>query len=340
MIMAKEELTPKKRGRKSKAEVQQDLEQILSEESTDKVSSKVEALARMQDLELIDSVKDLSSEEMIRKFADLNIEISKILSALSDKIVQEIQQLGKVRQVVDLEKKEIERLHKIDVMQTSLDQLIEEYQLKKEECEQEIENLHAQFDEEKNQREAMEEEEQEILAKTRKREAEDFEYKRNLERKKAQDKYEEEVRLRDKQNKEKHEALEKSWPDREQAIKSQEEELVSLRKTVQEYPATMQREIDRAVAAAIQRTEQKLAHEIELLKRDNEAEQRIAELKIKTLEETLLRQLTQTSAMQSQVEEAKKQVQDIAIKAIEGASGAKAFQLAIEQQTKGRAVAV
>ena len=43
--------------------------------------------------------------------------------------------------------------------------------------------------------------------------------------------------------------------------------------------------------------------------------------------------------MQGQVEEAKRQVQDIAVKAIEGASGAKAFQIAFEQ-TKARAATV
>jgi hypothetical protein len=54
-----------------------------------------------------------------------------------------------------------------------------------------------------------------------------------------------------------------------------------------------------------------------------------------TLEETVIRQLQQMALMQSQVDEAKKQVQDIVIKAIEGASGSKALshinQIAIEQ---------
>ena len=100
--------------------------------------------------------------------------------------------------------------------------------------------------------------------------------------------------------------MEKSWQQREETLKSQEAELASMRKTVEGYPANLQKEIDKAVAEAIRRTEQKLAHEIELLKRDSDSEKRIAELKIKTLEESLLRQLAQANSMQEQLEEAKK----------------------------------
>jgi colicin import membrane protein len=56
---------------------------------------------------------------------------------------------------------------------------------------------------------------------------------------------------------------------------------------------------------------------------------------VKTLEDATARQAAQIEALQKQVEEAKQQVQDIAVKAIEGASGARALahinQIAMEQ---------
>jgi ribonuclease HI len=71
------------------------------------------------------------------------------------------------------------------------------------------------------------------------------------------------------------------------------------------------------------------------LKKESEAEKRLAELQIKTLEDTLARQSAQMAALQKQLDEAKQQVQEIAVKAIEGASGAKALshinQIAMEQ---------
>ncbi|MGZ3632843.1 MAG: hypothetical protein ACXWM7_00755 [Parachlamydiaceae bacterium] len=282
----------------------------------------------------MNSVQDISSDEIIRKFADLNIEISKTLGSLSDKLVTEIKYLTKLRQVAELEKNEIERLHKIDVAQTAIDYLLEEYQTQQQELEEEIASRRAEWEQEQIQKEEEAREEEALLEKTRKREIEDYEYKKNLERKKAQDKYEEEVRLQEKKNREKQESLERSWQEREATLKLQEDELLTLRKTVDEMPSKLEKEVNRAVEEAIQRTEIKRSQEIELLKRDNESDKRIAELKIKTLEESLLRSLEQLSSMQLQVNEAKKQVQDIAVKAIEGASGSKILQFAMEQAKK------
>ena len=56
---------------------------------------------------------------------------------------------------------------------------------------------------------------------------------------------------------------------------------------------------------------------------------------MKTLEETLARNAAQIAALEKQLADAKQQVQDIAVKAIEGASGARALshinQIAMEQ---------
>ena len=69
--------------------------------------------------------------------------------------------------------------------------------------------------------------------------------------------------------------------------------------------------------------------------KDAEADRRVAELRTKTLEEIVARQVEQLAALGRQLDEAKQQVQDIAVKAIEGASGARALahvnQIAMEQ---------
>ncbi len=72
-----------------------------------------------------------------------------------------------------------------------------------------------------------------------------------------------------------------------------------------------------------------------VLKKDAETERRISELQVKALEENAARQAAHIAALEKQLTEAKQQVQDIAVKAIEGASGAKALshinQIAMEQ---------
>ena len=76
---------------------------------------------------------------------------------------------------------------------------------------------------------------------------------------------------------------------------------------------------------AAKAAEQKFAQEILLLKKEAETEKRLASMQVKTLEDTIARQATQIEALQKQVDEAKQQVQDIAVTTIDGASGAKAL---------------
>jgi iron-sulfur cluster repair protein YtfE (RIC family) len=76
-----------------------------------------------------------------------------------------------------------------------------------------------------------------------------------------------------------------------------------------------------------------------VLKKDAETEKRLAELQVKALEDAVARQQAQIAAIEKQLADAKLQVQDIAVKAIEGASGAKALSHIIQtamEQAKNR----
>ena len=176
---------------------------------------------------------------------------------------------------------------------------------------------------------------EENLKKQRQRENDEFEYKKLLERKKAQDKYDEEQRLRDRQNREKQEALDKGWQEREAALQAREDELTELRKESDAFPTRLAQEVERAASETRRKAEQEFEQRLVVANKDAEADRRVAELRIKTLEEFTARQADQVAALQKQLDEAKQQVQDIAVKAIEGASGARALahanQIAIEQ---------
>lgn len=178
-------------------------------------------------------------------------------------------------------------------------------------------------------------EQEDGLKKQRQREIEDYEYRKNLERKKAQDKYEEDVRAREKKNLEQQEALEKSWQSREAHLKEREEELARLKKEVEGFPERLQKEIEAAALGARKDAEARLEQQMILIKKDAEAEKRLSELRVKTLEEALTRNAAHIAALEKQLTEAKQQVQDIAVKAIEGASGARTLshvnQIAMEQ---------
>lgn len=328
---------PASRTRRSKAEVEKEFEKIAEEAASRQEASnpKIEERSKVREQEIRQSAEGLSIEGVVQRISSLGLEISKALSDLSGKLVAEVERLTAAREAVALEAQELERLHKIDIAATSLDQLLRDYQLKKEELEAEISSGRAAWEEEERERAREQKEFEENLKKQRQRETEEYEYKKALERKKAQDKYEEDIRLLDKKNKEKQEALEKSWQQRETALKEKETEWAQLRKEVDEFPARLKKEVDTAVAASTRSAEQRFEQQMILLKKDSESEKRVAELQIRSLQDALNRQTAEVEKLQAQLEEAKKQVQDIAVKAIEGASGAQALshinKIAMEQ---------
>src|SRR5208337_2471690 len=297
------------RPKRSKAEVDEEFAEIREEVATTRetLEPKAEELRKQKETEVRQAVQGLSVDAVVGEISNLGLEVSKSLAALSDQLAQEVNRLATVREAVTLEQKELERLHKIDVAATAIDQLVQDYSRQKDQLEAEIAAQRTAWAEEQKQSEQEHKEQEEILKKQRQREAEEYEYRKALERKKAQDKYDEEIKLLARANKEKQEALEKSWRERQEALKASEEELQRLRKEAADFPTRLKQESERAAAEAVRATEQKFEQRILLLGKDSEGEKRLSELRIKALEDNLTRQSTQMAALEKQLEEAKRQ---------------------------------
>ncbi len=325
------------RAKRTKVEIQKEFSEIQDAMRTSRESSDVKAdeLAKHQESEVRQAVEGVSVDGVVEQVSRLGVEVSRALTGISEKLVEEVNRLGTLRQAVGLERQELERLHRIDVAATALDLLVQEYETRKQQLESEIESRQKEWEDSVQTAERDRKEQEETLKKQRQREIDEYEYKKNLERKRAQDKYDEELRQQEKKNKERQETLDKSWAQREAALREQEEELARLRKEAADLPARLKREVDQAAAQAAKDARQQADQQALLLKKEAEADRRVAELQIKTLEDIVARQNGQIADLQKQMDDAKKQVQEIAVRAIEGASGAKTLahvnEIAMEQ---------
>jgi len=329
--------TPVARTRRTKAAVQQEFEGIRREALSEREAAqpRAEEAERAREAEVRQSAAGVTVDQVVGEISALGLQTSKALGEVSSRLVAEVERLATLREAVALEERELQRLHKIDVAATAVDLLVQGHEAKKLAFEAEVAAARADWEAETEARERGGREFEETLKKQRQRENDEFEYRKALERKKAQDKYDEEQRLRDRQNREKQEALEKSWQEREAALKAREDEIAQLRKESDLFPKRLAQEVDRAVAEARRQADQQAEQRLLVAGKDAEADRRVAELRVKTLEESVAHQAGQLVTLQKQLDEAKQQVQDIAVKAIEGASGARALahvnQIAMEQ---------
>lgn len=325
------------RTSKTKSEVQAEFENIKNvvlDESLN-VSHKQTESESERESEIRERVSGLTVEKSVRDISNLNIEISRALSQLSAQLVEKIDTLDSIKEAIDIETKELQRMHKIDIAATAMDQMVAEYSSKKKELEEEIVIKTQEWETLQSQKTFESKEYDENLKKSRLREKEDFEYNKNLERKKEQDKYDESQRVLVLKNKEKQDLLEKSWAEREQTIKLQEDEYKQLKREVEGYPEKIKKAVEQTILDTVKETEQKYQQQILIMQKEIESDRKISELKIKSLEELVSRQFTEIEVLHNRLEEAKKQVQDIAVKAIESTSGSRALnhvnQIAMEQ---------
>jgi hypothetical protein len=237
--MATKPKTPPSRPRRTKAEVVEEFAEIQKEVgvSQESAGSKAAGAAAAHDAEVLQSVEDVSVEGVVQRVSTLGVEISKALSGVSRMLVEEVDRLATVREAATIAQKELERLHKLDVAATALDEMVRDYAVQKEQLEAGIAAQRAAWEEEVHTTERERREQEENLKKQRQREIDDYEYKKTLERKKAQDKYDEEMHLLERNNKERQQALEKEWQLRSGALKDAEQELQALRKQVVDFPA-------------------------------------------------------------------------------------------------------
>ena len=124
---------------------------------------------------------------------------------------------------------------------------------------------------------------------------------------------------------------------REKAVVEREEELNDLRKKAGAFP----KEMETAVTRVIKDTTEKLSLEAknreELQKKEFMGEKNVLTTRIESLEKTVKEQSEQLARLSQQLEKAYQQVQDIAVKTIEGSSNTKSLatlQQWISEQTR------
>jgi len=286
--------------------------------------------------EVTQVAESLSSEGIAKEVSTLKIETGKMLAQISDRLEEEINKFKTVQSAITLKEKELQELYEIEKSALTLASLIEsqaqkreafesEMAEKKEALTREIEFLRSERERAKKEYEDETKERDTAEKKRREREKDEYDYAFKREQKIAKDKFEDEKGKLEREVQIKREEMERDLQEREKMIASQENELAELRKRA----AVFQKEVETAVGKAIKETTDRLNLESknreELLKKEFAGEKNVLTTRIESLEKLAKEQGEQIARLGLQLEKAYQQVQDIAVKTIEGASSAKSL---------------
>lgn len=290
--------------------------------------------------------KHQKMESIIDGLTQLQLNFSGAVGDLSEKQVMEALKLQEVQQKLTEETQQLEALHGLQVTDDSLDTLIQQYEESSktfnEELRQRTDEIQLAtttakkaWEKEQEEHRRLIKERNETLAKTRQRDTKEYTYDLTLQRKLSDEEYEQEKKRLYQELEEFQKLQEKQWAEREKAIALRETEFSELKAKVEAIPKDLE--------AAIKRTKEEgkgIAYhqakvKADLLAKEIEGSKRNYELRINSLQETIENQNFRLQNLSKQLDAALKQVQDLAVKAIEGSSNQNSFQamkeIALEQ---------
>jgi colicin import membrane protein len=334
--------TPKRttRSKRTREELQQEVVQIAEDvERESRELSTVEQTQRAEETVAAAAVAEsFDIDATVQRLAATGVEVTRTLNDLGSKLRTEAEGLASLHAAAKATESRLEEVYKIEVVAQSLKQVLADHEKCREELNQEIATARHRWEEEKATQARDGKEYDENLKKQRARERDDYEYQNALERKRDEDAYAQKSKDLDRQLAERKLTQEKLSQEREAKVAAAEAELNDLRKQAAEWPEKLKLECVHAVQAAIQQAEAKFSHQMELVQKDREGEKRLLEQRTQTLEAALARQVAEAEELRTKLDDANHQVQAVALKAIEGASGAQALahvnKIAMEQAKK------
>lgn len=310
------------------------LEQLKAQREAElKPEKKLEEKKAKEVIQMADS---LSSEGIAKEIGNLKIETGKVLAQISDRLEEEINKFKAVQSAIALKEKELQELYEIERSAMSLAALIEsqnqkrgafelEMAEKKEALNQDIEALRAEREKEKKEYEEETKERDVLEKKRRERDKEEYEYSFKREQRLTKDKFEDEKSKLEKEIHIKKEQMENELRLREKVVAEKEEELNELRKKATGFPKEMETAISKAIKETTERLNLEAKNREELQKKEFIGERNVLTTRIESLEKTVKEQSEQIAKLAQQLEKAYQQVQEIAVKTIEGSSTIKSF---------------
>ncbi|HAN73097.1 MAG TPA: hypothetical protein DCQ63_01440 [Planktothrix sp. UBA8402] len=269
------------------------------------------------------------------------------VNELSEQLTSEAIKLGELRQNVTNELQQLEELHDLETVEDdTLEILIQRYEdaaqtfdqelrLRRETLEQEIQEQQKAWQKEQEENQRTVKERNETYKKSRSRDQETYDYSLKLQRDLDSDTYSQTKKTLYKQLEDLQEEQDKQWTGREKTIAEREKIYAEVKAKVEEFPQKLEENIKRGKDLGRNIGNYQAKIKADLLAKEVEGQKQYYELRVKSLMDTIQSQDTRLQTLSKQLDSGLKQVQDLAVKAIEGSSNVSSFQavkeIALEQ---------
>lgn len=349
-------VTKKPSAKNTKAEILEAFDELAHEKAA--LKSQVEQLAKdkqvqVKETQIIQSHNMNQSQSVQQKMnytiedlVKIQLGFGSAVSELSQELTSKASHLEEIRSAVATEIKELQALHNLEITDKTLNELIkayednykkfgEDFNLRYESLEQAIFEQTKAWNKEQEEHKRLMKERNEMLNKSRQREAAEYKYNLELQRKLNTEEYQQNQNRLSKELEEFREQQEKQWCEREKAIALAESKFEEYKAKVEAFAKEKETALKKATEEGKGIAHYQAKVKADLYAKEVEGQKRFYEQRLQSLEQTIQNQETRITSLAKQLESALKQVQDLAVKAIEGAANVSSYQavkeIALEQ---------
>jgi colicin import membrane protein len=286
-------------------------------------TTKSRTAAQAKEDQVLGAVATLNPKNVSDTIGETQVQVQETLAGLSAKILEKLQLLRQVEESIQLKNDELKEYHDIEAKVIELDELQAEIDARHEEWDQEQARKKREFAEQQAERN-----------RAWKREEEEYDYQKRMERRQKEDEFTALIAQKEKENRERQEQLEKLWKERETELARREGELVELREKVAGIPELIKKEVNAAVAIATNSVKKEYETKAQLAQKDAETAEKLANQQIQALQSTIDRLNLQVEGMRRELDQAHQRVTEISAKALDSAAGRStidALQRALEK---------
>lgn len=319
--------------RDSKEQIFKAFQQILTNRKTldSKIATREEEAEKEKNKQLLEVASTYTIDSIVKGLADLQLEFGVIVNGLAEKLETEASKLDELKRSITIENQHLQDLQQIRVVADALHLITQEHQETLKNIEQNATNQREVLEKDTTEKHKLWEKEQadfassiqeqnELLIKERQRQEADYQYELERQRKIETDEYEEHKRNQERELQEADQEKSKQWSEREKILTERQPLFVEYQTKVAAFPAELEESIKKAREEAIKEVHQDAKVKTELLEKEWESTKQGYEFKVQSLQETLTKQTEQIENLSTQLQDAIKQSQSLALRAFENSS--------------------
>jgi len=267
-------------------------------------------------------------ESLVTDLTKTGLDLSSIIQGIVPKLTAAWQELDDVQALKDAITEEIEQLYGVDTAKKTILELVADHDRLVTEFQRNVQQTQARWEE---QQDAWQKDFSARVAEANERHARDekeFNYKTAQAQRAVLDKFEDEMRVRKNQERDRIDALTKDWATREEALKTREVELKQLQEKAASFDAEVKKAVDTAVKIATSSVSKEMNAQFALEKAGFEKTQALADANVAQLKAQNESLQSQLAAANQKLAEAHGRIADMTSKAFEAVSDRKAYEAA------------